>query len=179
MTHDTKVDQQPPEKSQASLLAEAYPKIRVLPAELARMFDVSKQTVSQWIKQGKVTLGPDGRLDPQIAARQVMENSDPARLRARVLRPLAVDVDALNQQIADRDAHIAYLKEFIDELDAAHEKLLDLVEERWLEISQLDVTVIGDRLEELHDEALLLVSGYADEGLLEDDGNVDTENATI
>ena len=38
--------------------------VRLLPAQFARMVGVSKQSVSKWIRAGKVTLGPDGRLDP-------------------------------------------------------------------------------------------------------------------
>lgn len=60
--------------------------MRVRPAQFARMCGVSKQAVSQWISEGKVSIGPDGLLDPVVASRQVFERTDPARLRARVFR---------------------------------------------------------------------------------------------
>ena len=75
-------------------------KVRVLPAEFARLLGVSKQTVSQWIKAGKLTVNPlDGRLDVQAAVQQVLRNTDPGRLRARVLRQAVEDVQALRGEI--------------------------------------------------------------------------------
>ncbi len=74
--------------------------MRVLPAQFARMVGVSKQTVSRWVRTGKVTLGPDGRLDPAKASAQVVRNSDPARLRARALRGPAADLDELRKRVA-------------------------------------------------------------------------------
>ena len=73
--------------------------MRVLPSEFARMVGVSKQSVSQWIKQGKVTLGPDGRLDPHKAAREVMQRTDPARLRARVFKDAMAGTDELRSRV--------------------------------------------------------------------------------
>lgn len=73
--------------------------VRILPAHFARMMDVSRQTVSQWVKRGIVKLGPDGRLDPKQAARQVLDGTDPARLRARVFRSVADDLAALRERV--------------------------------------------------------------------------------
>ena len=53
--------------------------VRLLPAEFARTVGVSRQTVSQWIKQGKVTLGADGRLDPTRAFRQLLRPLPPGQ----------------------------------------------------------------------------------------------------
>lgn len=82
--------------------------VRVRPAVFARMCQVSKQCVSQWIKEGKITRGPDGLIDPTLAARQVFERSDPTRLRARVFKnamstqdELKLRARMLEQQIKD------------------------------------------------------------------------------
>lgn len=82
--------------------------LRYLPAEFARAIGVSKQSVSRWIAAGKVTLGPDGRLDPTIAIKQVIRTTDPAKLRVRILKnalagrsELIARVKSLETQIAD------------------------------------------------------------------------------
>ena len=80
--------------------------IRVRPADFAKIMNVSRQTVSQWIKQGKCTLGADGRLDPHQAAKQVIAASDPSRLRARTLRPATEERTALLAQIEDLKAQL-------------------------------------------------------------------------
>lgn len=75
--------------------------MRVLPAEYARMVGVSKQTVSIWIKDGKITLGPDGRVDPYKASREVIERTDPARMRARVFKYATASLGDLRQRVAE------------------------------------------------------------------------------
>lgn len=73
--------------------------LRLLPAELARFLGVSKQTVSRWIKSGKVTTGPDGRVDPVDAVRGVVASTDLDKLRARILRAAAVPVEAMRERV--------------------------------------------------------------------------------
>lgn len=74
--------------------------VRLLPAEFARAICVSKQTVSRWIKGDKITLGCDGRLDPNVAMRQVLRNGDPGRTRARLLRQAMTEVAELREAAA-------------------------------------------------------------------------------
>ena len=80
----------------------------VTQARFGEMVGVSQQAVSQWIKRGIVRLGPDGRLDPKQAARQVLDGTDPARLRARAFRSIADDVAAMRERVrvleAEREA---------------------------------------------------------------------------
>lgn len=57
--------------------------LRVRPSEFARLIGCTKQAVSVWIRDGKILLGTDGRLDPRQAVAQLLKNSDPSRLRAR------------------------------------------------------------------------------------------------
>lgn len=75
--------------------------MRVRPAQFARMCEVSKQAVSDWIKRGIISLGPDGLLDPVTASRQVFERTDPARLRARVFKDIARDIPELREQVRE------------------------------------------------------------------------------
>lgn len=84
--------------------------VRVRPAVFARMCDVSKQCVSQWIRQGKITRGPDGLIDPALAARQVFERSDPTRLRARVFKNAMSTQDELKLRARMLEQQIKALK---------------------------------------------------------------------
>lgn len=89
-------------------------KLRVRPAQFARMAAVTKQTVSQWIKKGVVTLGPDGRLDPEIAAGEVISRTDPARLRARFFKSATATQDDLRRRVAELEQDLR------DEIEFRH-----------------------------------------------------------
>ncbi len=88
--------------------------LRVLPAQFARMCEVSKQTVSQWIKRGIVTLGPDGKLDPAVAGRQVIERTNPIRLRARVFRHATAGLDESRARVRELEQELASEREWGD-----------------------------------------------------------------
>ncbi|MEW6414370.1 MAG: hypothetical protein AB1482_03860 [Pseudomonadota bacterium] len=141
-----------PDKSQAStwLLADSPEllRLRVLPAEFARLLGVSKQAVSRWIAEGKVTINPvDGRLDVNTAVRQVLKSSDPGRVRSRVLRAAIADVSALRKAVAEADERvaaveaelgaqlaearqrIAFLESYIEDGDCMFDRLLALLVE--------------------------------------------------
>ena len=81
--------------------------LRLTRAEFARFLGVSKQAVGEWVTSGKISLGADGRLDPRQAVSQLLRNTDPARLRARVLEPLARDIGKLQQRVADLEKSLA------------------------------------------------------------------------
>lgn len=86
--------------------------MRVLPAQFARMVGVSKQAVSQWVKRGIVTIGPDGKLDPAIASRQVIERTDPAKLRARVFKQATATHDEMRARIRALEHELASEREW-------------------------------------------------------------------
>lgn len=107
-------------------------RVRILPAEFARLLGVSKQTVSRWIAADKITVNAlDGRLDVQKAVDQVIRNTDAGRLRARVLRQAVEDVRSLRMAVATSDEQIAAVTA---ELDAAREKINDL-EFLWADVN--------------------------------------------
>jgi hypothetical protein len=81
--------------------------LRLTRAEFARFLGVSKQATSEWVTAGKITLGADGRLDPRQAVSQLLRNSDPARLRAKVLAPLVKDVGLMQKRVADLERALA------------------------------------------------------------------------
>lgn len=107
--------------------------VRVRPADFARMMSVSRTAVSKWIKDGKVSLGADGRLDPHAAAQQVMRNTDPARARARALKGALGDTGELRRQVrelqrqldAERAARAHTMH--ADDVEARLGKMLDAV----------------------------------------------------
>lgn len=163
-THDASTE------AQQSLLAPADMNIRVLPSQLARMLNVSKQCVSQWIKCGKLTLGPDGRVNPAQACDEVLRNSDPTRLRAKVLRPLVNDVGSLRREIQERDhlieslrARVVYLESLCSESEDAEQVLFTrLVPAQWDTLRALGSDQIGAALVDLMDEALIAVDDCID-----------------
>jgi hypothetical protein len=142
--------------------------LRVRPAELARMLGVSRQSVSQWIQTGKVTLGADGRVDPAKATRQVIDNSDPGRLRARVLRSAVEDVGTLRRRIANlehqlaaADARIAWADVYIDEEARGLDILGELLVARAAEFRDIDdVELLRAFIAQLMDDASLMAGGY-------------------
>lgn len=85
--------------------------LRLTRAEFSRFLGVSKQAVGEWVTAGKITLGADGRLDPRQAVSQLLRNSDPARLRVKVLEPLARDIGKLQRRIAELEATLTTSEE--------------------------------------------------------------------
>ena len=148
--------------------------IRVRPAQFARMCEVSKQAVSQWIAQGKITLYPDGTLDPAKAAREVINNSDPLRLRAKVFKAASSDVGALRKEIAaltqkleSANKRNEYLDEMLREYEVAEEIYRAMLLSRLDDIRQLDITTFAELLDTLSDESLIAAAG--DLGIIDDD----------
>lgn len=95
--------------------------IRVKPAQFARMCQVSRQTVSRWVRLGLVVLFPDGTLDPAKAAKSVLQKTDPARLRARIFKDATKSVDDWRRQAVQSGAalkeereRVAYLDRFLE-----------------------------------------------------------------
>jgi hypothetical protein len=89
-------------------------RVRVRPAEFARIVGVSKQSVSRWIRAGKITLTFDGRIDMQRGVQQVLRNTDPGHLRARVLRQGVEDVQQLREVVGQVEAREAELRSQIE-----------------------------------------------------------------
>lgn len=85
--------------------------IRVRPAEFARIIECSKQAVSIWIRDGKITLGLDGRLNPGIAISQLLKNSNPLMLRAKALKPIIRKLKSCEEKIKQLEDEIVTLKE--------------------------------------------------------------------
>lgn len=136
--------------------------LRVRPAEFARMVGVSKQCVSQWIKQGKVTLGPDGKLDPAKATREVFQRTDPARIRARVFKSAMESRDELRARIrelesslaAERETHTAAMVaarfEFKDEQARQLSAFIDAIVDQFGDLAKAQAAgYLADALDDL------------------------------
>jgi hypothetical protein len=129
MTGNPEHPESSPAAAALSLLPEPSMELRVRPSEFARMLSVSKQTVSRWIQDGKVTLGPDGRLNPKKAAREVLDNTDPDRLRANVLKPLMGDTAELRRRVGEQAAKLEVLQLELDQARASEALFMRLVDE--------------------------------------------------
>lgn len=78
------------------------PELRVRQSDFARICDVSRQTVSVWVRKGKIrSIYPDGTFNPHQAAREVINSTDPARLRAKIFRIASEDAATLRRRVAD------------------------------------------------------------------------------
>lgn len=112
--------------------------LRLTRSEFGRFLGVSKQTVGDWCKAGKITLGADGRLDPRQAVNQLLRNSDPARIRAKVLEPLTRDIGKLQQRIAELERALAAA----DENASFHEEAAG---EMAVQLNELDRHLFDER----------------------------------
>jgi hypothetical protein len=88
--------------------------LRLTRAEFARFLDVSRQAVGEWVAAGKITLGTDGRLDPRQAVSQLMRNTDPARLRSKVLLPLTKQLSALAKRVSELETALSAANEDVE-----------------------------------------------------------------
>jgi len=134
--------------------------IRVSPAQFSRMVEVSRQTVSRWVSTGLIQLFPDGRLDPAEAARRVVENSDPGRLRARLFKNVTRGVDEWRRQaeflegeLKSARAQIQYLDNFIRENALAEEIFIDDLAELMAAQTDDDLATCRSMLTEMCDDA--------------------------
>lgn len=112
--------------------------MRLTRAEFARFLGVSKQAVGEWVTAGKITLGADGRLDPRQAVSQLLRNTDPARLRAKVLEPLSRDIGRLQQRVAELEKSLAQS----DENASFHEEAAG---EMAVQLNELDRHLFDER----------------------------------
>lgn len=110
--------------------------LRLRPAEFARLLGCTRQSVSIWVRDGKITLGADGRLDPRQAVSQLLRNTDPAKLRAKVLQPLMRDIGIYQQKIShleqelsnaatDAEFHEGASLELLNVIDRIRDRLLE------------------------------------------------------
>ncbi len=85
--------------------------LRLNGAQLGAMLDVSRQAVSAAVKRGTISPpGPDGLFDAKRAVREWIANSDPARVRARALKPGAEAVSELRERLQALANEVARLR---------------------------------------------------------------------
>lgn len=85
--------------------------LRLNGAQLGTMLGVSRQAVSGALKRGTISPpGPDGLFDARRAVREWMANSDPTRVRARVLKPGAELVTELRERVQELAAEVDKLR---------------------------------------------------------------------
>ncbi len=112
----------------ASLLSnsdELVAGIRVTRAQFAKMMGCSRQAVTEWVRAGRLTVGPDGRFDPRTAVASLLRTGDPARLRAKVLQPLAAELQTLRGRIVDLEAALGQALRTIETERSERERIID------------------------------------------------------
>lgn len=84
--------------------------IRVTRAQFAKMMGCSRQAVTDWVSSGRLIVGSDGRFDPCKAVADLLRTGDPARLRAKVLRPLVDELATYRRKITEMEGLIAKMR---------------------------------------------------------------------
>jgi len=123
--------------------------LRLTRAEFSRFLGVSKQAVGEWVTAGKISLGADGRLDPRQAVSQLIRNTDPARLRAKVLEPLARDIGKLQLRVAELEKALAQSDEnatFHEECSNELAAQLNAFDRQLLDERDVLATLPGDKV---------------------------------
>lgn len=129
--------------------------IRIRPAEFARLLGVSKQTVSTWIRDGKVTINTlDGLLDVRRAIQDVLRNTSPGRLRSRVLRQAVTDALQLRENLARAEDRAAAAEDRAALADAALAELHAMLDhlERWITSQDQSGAILMDMIVDRADE---------------------------
>lgn len=90
--------------------------VRVSQAEFARLMQVSKTSVTNWVKLGKITLHADGTLDAKAAAASIIEKSTPSKLRAKVFKQITNDAATLQNEIARLNTRVIELESALTEI---------------------------------------------------------------
>lgn len=86
--------------------------LRLNGAQLGTMLGVSRQAVSAAVKRGTISPpGPEGLFDARRAVREWMANTDPARVRARAMKPGAELVSELRERVQALTAEAGQLRD--------------------------------------------------------------------
>jgi predicted transcriptional regulator len=146
--------------------------LRVRPADLARMLDVSKQAVSQWIKKGTVSTYPDGTLNPKTAIKEYLTNTEGSRLRANFMKTVSSEVDDIKTTNAGLAARLRETHQALQDalvLLAEHvvwlNRFLEILEEQAADLAGSDREALLVAFQEAFDEA-------ADEATMADPATV-------
>jgi hypothetical protein len=102
--------------------------IRVTRAQFAKMMGCSRQAVTEWVRAGRLTVGSDGRFDPRKAVASLLRTGDPARLRAKVLQPMADELAAYRGRIVDLEAALGQALQTVEKLRTVAAEVEDLRE---------------------------------------------------
>jgi hypothetical protein len=104
---------------QATWIATADLRLRVRPAELARILGVTRQAVAKAIKAGRVRVDADGLVDPHRATREWIANTHPGSMRARVLRDAAIAERSATEQARYWQAEAEAARQSLAESEAS------------------------------------------------------------
>lgn len=101
--------------------------LTVTQAQLARLFGVTKQAVHAWVRDGKIKINPDGRIDPNQALSQLLTGSDPSRLRCALLKPVKDRIDRLTAENRLLSARLDSAMNDVEFHEGCSNELMDLL----------------------------------------------------
>ena len=132
--------------------------IRLRPADVARLFGVSRARVTQLVQSGRISALPDGSIDPNRACQELIRR-DPGGARSKVLVTLRVAMEDAHRQrdaaLAERDRLAGIATEALAAVDALRDALRKVSRE-WLEVEWTlsELTALGgDVLDRVADDA--------------------------
>lgn len=136
--------------------------VRVTRADFSRIMGVSKQAVTDWVKSGRIVVGPDGRFDPSKAVASMVRTGDPSKIRAGALAPLVAELSKREQRISQLESSLAMAvedREFYEgaviELNAVLDSLRFNLELSWPAL-----------LKQKEGEGLQAISAWLDKALM-------------
>jgi hypothetical protein len=97
-------------------------RVRITQAQFARAMGVDRATVHRWVCAGHIALGADGRLDPNVAMRQLLKNSDPGRFRTRLVRQAFADINDLRSEAMRAGALAQQVADLVIQMNAARDQ---------------------------------------------------------
>lgn len=101
-----------------------------------------------WAKRGIIKIGPDGLLDPREAARRVLAQTNPAKLRARLFRDLATPAADQAARIRKLEAELAAERERHAEVVAHYQRFTVHVDDLARQTFELEKALVA-RFDEL------------------------------
>ena len=158
-------------KEQICLLPPPELGLRVSRAEFARIMGVSRETVSKWVKSGKFKVGSDGRFCPRYAAKEILKNTNPNKLRTRTLRDAAEEAEQMREEIRtlkasveDQTRRLGILEIDAVETEIQLDILPKLIIDDWKILTSLSTAQRLEAIRELIDTALIKAGDMRESG---------------
>ncbi len=102
--------------------------VRVTRAEFSRLIGVSRQSVTDWVKNGRIVVGADGRFNPREAVTSYLRTGDITKIRSFVLAPMVKEIKELRERNAKLSSDLANAKDAAEFQEGSSLELLHIIE---------------------------------------------------